>query len=176
MKRSSHFQSLSRDARRIVIKHNSLWISTFNGLLIAREVNYLSDPNFVMSFSRMGGSNSLEKIIRIIGGVYHTETILKIMIFIVAFLSNGSIVTHKSLYDIETRPVEIDLICIQDIYVTVLWKYLIYRYGFVEAVHHYSSLIKIILDLFRIHEEMNRIEVYEKIIDTTVKQIEELLT
>jgi len=44
---------------------------------------------------------------------------------------------------------------IQNAYVTLLWKYLLYRHGYMESVRIYSNLIYAYLHMLRVGIEIN---------------------
>ncbi|CAF4084464.1 unnamed protein product, partial [Adineta steineri] len=54
---------------------------------------------------------------------------------------------HSTKYINISIPEAIHLIRIQNIFVTMLWKYLTYQYGYMGAVKHFDHLIKNYLDL-----------------------------
>jgi hypothetical protein len=43
----------------------------------------------------------------------------------------------------------------QNVYVEILWKYMIYRYGFSESVKRFSVLIKLLLDMLQLASDIN---------------------
>jgi hypothetical protein len=49
----------------------------------------------------------------------------------------------------------IPCINIQNAYVTLLWKYLLFRHGYMESVRIYSNLIQVYLHMLRIGIEIN---------------------
>ena len=145
IKRSPHFQSLSLDARRTSIARNTCCLSLIQSILLSFQVDYLNDSRFSLSLIRMYGSDVFENVMRIHQRIDQNETIQKLMFFISAFYSNSSIVTFNSSSYISSTTVSIDLVRMQDIYVTVLWKYLLYQYGFEEAVHRICCLMRTIV-------------------------------
>lgn len=64
---------------------------------------------------------------------------------------------------------------IQNIYVTLFWKYLVYLYGFDEAVIRFSSLVKRILNLLNMAEIIFNNVAHNQIIDTVVTETERCL-
>lgn len=61
-------------------------------------------------------------------------------------------------------------------YVNVLWKYMIYQYGFNKAVRCFDSLMKNILDILHIMENLANIKEHNQMINTLVKEAEYSLT
>ncbi len=102
-------------------------------------------------------------------------TLMKIMLVIIAFSSNYSIVIFNNIQNIKIKSNPINLIHIQDIIVTLLWKYLIYLYGHTEAILRYSSLIKTVLDILYELEELSNTEIFHQILSMIITQTEQLL-
>jgi hypothetical protein len=69
----------------------------------------------------------------------------------------------------------IDLIRIQNIYITMLWKYYLYLYQFKEAVIRFSHFVKIILDLIHILELQPKNDAHDLMIETIVTETERVL-
>ena len=47
-----------------------------------------------------------------------------------------------------------ELLGMQDVYVTMLWKYMVYLYGYNQAAVRFSSMIKSVIDMFHRVEEL----------------------
>ena len=173
--KSSNLQLLTGNVRQLLFLRNSFWIMLFKSFLVSRQFNYLTNPNFVLSFRGIYGSNFLEKVDNVFKQMDSDEVIHKMMIFIMIFSSNSCIVTFNPSDHIGLMAVVSDVVCIQDIYVTVLWKYLIHQYGFREAVLRYSSFIKLLINGYWMLETMGNSEMYEQILHRTAKQMESSL-
>ena len=158
------------NVRQLLFLRNSFWIMLFKSFLVSRQFNYLTNPNFVLSFSGIYGSNFLEKVDNVF-----KQMDSDMMIFIIIFSSNSCIVTFNPSDHIGLMAVVSDVVRIQDIYVTVLWKYLIHQYGFREAVLRYSSLIKTLMNGYWMLETMSNSEIYEQILHRTAKQMKSSL-
>ncbi|CAF2147541.1 unnamed protein product, partial [Rotaria magnacalcarata] len=64
----------------------------------------------------------------------------------------------------------------RDILVTMLWKYLIYQYGFNDAILRFLPLIKSILDLIENMEKLASVRKYWSMIGNVVEQTARSLT
>lgn len=170
--KSSYFRSLADNVRQLLFRRNSFWMMFFKSVLVSRQFNYLIDPNFALSFAGIYGSKFLEKVDHLFKQMDSDETIHKIMIFIIILSTNTSIVTFNPSHHIESTVVLSYVVRIQDIYVTVLWKYLINQYGFRQAVLRYSSLIKTLINGYWMFEIMGNSEMYEQILMKTVTKME----
>lgn len=160
------------DARRTSIKRNTFWMSVFQGLLLSREIDFLSDPRYILSVTGIFGSDFFQDMVNLFKRMDHNEIIKKMMLLVSSFFSNSSLVTFDPSDDIATS---IDLVRIQDIYVTVLWKYLLYQHGFTEAVRLYSSVITTILHGYRILDRLNDLKFHNEVYNRAVNQMEHSL-
>jgi hypothetical protein len=97
------------------------------------------------------------------------------MLLIVAFSSNCSIVTPHYTENVASISSSTSLINIQNILVTMFWKYLIYEYGFVGAVQCFTSFIKYILGILQGTNEKTNLK-HEQMIDTIVEETTRSLT
>lgn len=165
MRRSSDFQSLAIDSRRTIIQRNTIDICLVYSLLLRAETNIFEDLNLTMY---LYGSEIWKQIICLFTRVEHDSTVIKIMVFVLMFASNSSTsyILQTNAYDQSTTDNQI--VQIQNIFITVLWKYLIYQYGYFQAIIRYSSLIKILLDFSSIIEQ---IQTCEKLVQTFLNEI-----
>lgn len=174
--RSPHFQALAPVARRALIKRNVFWAFLFQNFLLSRQINHLADPKLTLSVVQTFGSHFFQQISQLFHEMDPNETIHKVMFFVSAFFSNGSLITFNGLDDdVLSTTVSIDLIRIQDIYVSMLWKYLVYRYGFAEAVRRYLSLISTILSGYEILKRLDGSKSYDEAYNMVVKQMQSSL-
>lgn len=175
LKQCPDFHTLPMDARRMMIKNNIYFTSALNSIYIGREIDLGSNSDFEMSFNALYGPDYFTKCSLIPKRLDPNSTLIKIMLFIILFSSNYSIVTHEHSSGTQNILNSIILIKFQDLFADLLWKYLIYQYGFRETVLRYSSLIKTVLDNLYIVEEFAECEVYQQMLDMIVLQTDRLL-
>jgi hypothetical protein len=154
IKRSRLFHSLKIDSRRALIQHNIYLTSCLNAVFISVEVDLWSNMDFGMSYNQLFGSDYFTKFAGEPKRMDPNGTLFKIVIFIIVFSSNYSIVTFDKRQNIRYMSNSIDLIHIQDIFITLLWKYLIYLYEYTEAIIRYCSLVKTVLDILHELEDL----------------------
>ncbi len=175
IERLSYFQSLPMNARRALIKHNLPAVGSIHGIFATHEINAFSEPAYVAACYELFGSTFVNKIMSICKRLESNLTFVKLMIFTLYFSSNCSVVTFDNNEDIRIISNPINFIQIQDIYVTILWKYMIYQCGFIETVRHYSGLIKTSLDILQIDENLYNVRKHQQIISAVIKDIEHSL-
>ena len=158
VRRSPHFCYLSRHAYQALVLHNLFFTSGLSGSLVARETNAFADLTCVCATNEVFGSDFMIKCARDNEQLVTNGNVIKIMLFVLIFSSNCSIVMYNDLEDFDSISSSLELVHIQDIYTIMLWKYLVYLYGEDGAVIHFSLLIKsVLLMLTRTTEITNMI-------------------
>jgi len=143
------FYDLSIDARRTVIQHNSKLIGTYNSMFIVRETNALDNSAYFLGCCNIYGQENLNLFKKFISQLEQNGIIFKLMLIVVAFAGNCSIVVPDYSDNFSTIENTISLNRIQDILVTMLWKYLNYQYGFLGAIKCFNSFIRFILNMIQ---------------------------
>lgn len=165
-----HFQRSSFFARQILIKNNFEGIGILHGLFGLHEIDAFNDPVFLSTCHELYGSVYLTRMLSLCNRLQSDLVFVKTLIFVLIFSTNFSIVNFNNEQDIRIILNPIELIQIQNIYINILWKYMIYQYGFNKAVQCLNSLIKNILDILYIMEDLNNIKKHNQMINNIVKQ------
>ena len=103
------------------------------------------------------------------------------MLFVLIFSSNCSIVFYtgdgggdgggaESVDGIGSAKRE--LVRMQDMYVTMLWKYMVYLYGYNQAALRFSSMIKSVIDMFHRVEELPANPAQNKVMTRCVREMD----
>jgi hypothetical protein len=175
IERSPDLNSLPLEARRALTKHNLNTTGASNGLFICRELDMLKNPCFWNPCIVSYGLEFMQMCVRNSARCDPNGNLIKTMLFVMTFSSSCSIVTFNSEEPLTTMTSSIDLIRIQNVYITMLWKYLLYLYGFKEAVIRYSYIIKYILDVIHMLELMPENEQHDLMIETIATETERAL-
>ena len=132
---------------------------TFNAMIAAIEGNVYDSVDHISVCNEIYGEEYVAESYRVLQRLEPNRTLLKIMLMILLFASNSSIVIyHHSIYaQIYDQSVAqtVYLLQIQDIFVTMIWKYMIYQYGFMEAVKRFSLVVKNFLDTLKRMDDNN---------------------
>jgi hypothetical protein len=172
---SMPFCPLSIDAQRTRSKHNLDSTGALHGIFICQELDLFRNETFYNAASLYYGSDFLHTCTRNAQRCEQNGALMKIFLFIMTYSSNSSIVTlnlHEPISDIRNS---LALIHLQDIYVTILWKYLVYLYGYEQAVSRMCSLVKNILDILHMLETMPVNEKHQQMVETIAEETEKLL-
>jgi hypothetical protein len=173
--RSLHLHSLPIDARRALIKHNMHIAGSLNQLFLFRELNVYKNPTILNALTVLYGHDVVRTCGRNIDECDPNGNLIKMLIFILVFSSNCSLVTYDDQEDIRTMSSSIHRIEIQNVYITAFWKYLVHLYGFEEAVVRFSSLMKLILNMLHIAEVIFSNGTHNQTVDAIVTQTERSL-
>jgi hypothetical protein len=152
---SSHFHASSADIRRIIIQ-NDYYTATCNEIY---GVDYVQ--NGYQFMSKMEPNRIL----------------LKILLMILAFSTNCSLVTYDHSINFINISLNntLHLIHIQNIFITMLWKYLVYQYGHRDAIKRLVRLVKNYLDVLnQMHDNIS--QQHWKMVDNIVERTTYSLT
>lgn len=173
---SPHLRYLSSHALRALISHNLYFTGGLNGYFVAHELDAFNNMTCINSSILLLGEEYMKGCARDNERLLPNGTLYKLMLFVLIFSSSCTIVMFNNEEDCNTMSSTIELVRIQNIYVTVLWKYLVYIYGYNGAAIQFSSLVKNILDMFSRSEGMFQNLTVNVLIDTIVTQTERSLT
>lgn len=171
LKESPCFENLSTVNRHWIVENNFYFSASFNALLVGREVDLWHNDQFGMIYNLLFGENYFEHCAPVPRRLDSNSTLAKIMLFVILFSSNYSIVAFRSSIKIETIRNPIEIIRIQDVLTEILWKYLIYQYDYRQAVKRYSLLIKSLLDNMSKLEDHIRTEIFYEMLDKIILEI-----
>jgi len=175
IERSLHLQSLSNDARRALIKHNMHITGSLNTHFIFRELDLYNNLIIMNASTALYNSDVMTLFVRNSNACDPNGVLIKIFIFVLIFSINCSIVTFDDQEDLRTMSSSINLIEIQNIYVTAFWKYLVYLCGFDGAVIRFSSMIKHVLNILYMAEIALNNATHNQMVDALIAQTERSL-
>lgn len=170
------YHSLPLDVRQTLIKRNFTPIGSFNAFFLAKEINIFENESYSKFIDNIYGYGYSNGVIKASRNLQQNGTLIKVILVIMAFLSNCSIVSVDNSENIQMVINLKMLVEIQDILVTMLWKYLIYQYGFNEAILRFLSLIKSILDLIQRMEKLASVRKHSSMVGKIVEQTTRSLT
>jgi hypothetical protein len=117
-------------------------------MIAADDANVFDNEAHQHMCDEIYGVDYMKEIYRLINKLEPNRVLLKVLLIILAFSTNCSIVTYdRSIKLINLSAIDsFYLRGIQDIFVTMLWKYLVYQYGYEGAVRHFDHIVKNYLD------------------------------
>ena len=144
------FQILTTDEQRSLFDRNLNGVSSFGTNLFFRDSNLFDNAQFCTSLITLNGREAVHEIQHCIDHLDTDSTLLKLILLVIIFSSNSFIVhVDQNMHKDSLLYGTFRLLGSQNVYVEVLWKYMIYRYGYYETVMRFSRIIKCIVEKIR---------------------------
>ena len=141
------FQILTANEQESLFRRNLKSLICLNSTYIRRESGLSSNDQFNQMLIRLHGGEMVWCQARLERQLDQDPILVKLILVVATFSSNLFITEADDNFHQDALRLGIfRLFGSQNIYVQLLWKYLIYRYDFRGAVLRYSQLIKQILD------------------------------
>ena len=138
-------------------------------MFIIRETDALDHPAFLTGCNTIYGRKTMESFQKFTSQLEQNGTFVKLMLLILAFSTNSSVVGLDCLTDIKSISNSISIVHVQNIFLTMFWKYLVYQYGFVVAVRWFNSFVKFLLDVIQcMYEQANK--QHNDMVDTLIEE------
>ena len=174
VKRTDLFRQCPAGIRRVIIQNNTAGVGSFTATLAAIEANVYDSEAHIHVCNEIYGPEYVAESYRVMQRFDSNRTLVKMMVLVLAFGSNSSIVTFNCLPVNSSVLHSIYLIRIQDLLITVLWKYLVHQYGWSGAVKHFNILVKNFLDTLTRMEE-NQSQAHWQMVDNIVNHMNHTL-
>ncbi|CAF4167469.1 unnamed protein product [Adineta steineri] len=147
---SPDFRVLTVSEQTSLFERNLPGVVTFYSTLFFRHTGILRIPEYLNAFITIYGSDIMLSLRHTIEQLDPDPTLIKIILIILAFSSNCLIVnTNKTMERDSLLDGTFRLLGSQDVYVELLWKYLISKYGYDESVLRFARLIQIFLCIIK---------------------------
>lgn len=171
IERSPWFFNLPHETRRTIIQNNLSGTGSFNAVLATIEANLFGEEIYMNNCKEIYGKDYVDENFRLISKFESNRTLMKIFLMILTFSNNCSIISYEQAF--QWTPLSnfhsYHLNQIQNMFVTMLWKYLVYQYGHAGAVRCFVRVVKNYLDLLlRVHA--NHSAQHWQMVDTIVEK------
>lgn len=130
-----------------LMKYNFHTIGCLHGLFIGRETYLLHNRAHALNFNILYTEKLMLITNRLIYQLEQNDILFKLFLVILIFSTRLSIVSYENIQGIQTENFNYQRKQYENIFVDLLWKYMLYRYDYQECVYRFSMMIKIILDL-----------------------------
>ncbi|CAF3595771.1 unnamed protein product [Rotaria sp. Silwood1] len=144
----NEFQMFTIAEQKCIYQRNFHSTSSLMGQLILRESGIIENETYLSAFASLYNIETLIQAASIMTRLDYDSTLVKIFLVIISFSSNCFMIDiSTNIYgDYILRKTK-QLFFYQNQYVELLWKYMIFRYGYKEATFRFAGLIKQIIDL-----------------------------
>jgi hypothetical protein len=171
------FQILTVNEQWSLFERNLHGISGLCSSLVFRDTNFFENSECYQSYAVVYGSHVMKQSHRLIKQLDRNSTLLKLILITIAFSPNCFIVdVHENMNNDSLVHGAFRLLGSQNVFVELLWKYMLYRYGYHEAVLRFTGLIKHVLDMIRHAASIYMSnEVHHDFVDDVVDKTKETL-
>ncbi|CAF1213861.1 unnamed protein product [Adineta steineri] len=143
---SPDFRVLTLSEQTSLFERNLHGVVAFYSTLFFRHTGILRIPEYFNAFITIYGSDIMLSLRHTVEQLDPDPTLIKIILMILAFSSNCLIVnTNKTMERDSLLDGTFRLLGSQNVYVELLWKYLISKYGYDESPLRCARLIQIFL-------------------------------
>jgi len=171
------FQVLSLNEQRSLFKRNLHGISSFCSHISFRDTNFFENSNCYDGFRRFYSSEVMKLVKNLLNQLDLDSMLLKLMILVISFSSNCFIVNiHENIHDDSLLFGTFRLFGSQNVYVELLWKYMLHQYSYNETVLRFAGLVKQVLNMIRQSSNIyTNNDIHHDFIDKAVETTNETL-
>jgi len=169
-----YYYLLPISTRKELFVHNSETFGMFNSMFVIRETHAMDYTAFRTGADSIYTPNGVDYFNNIISQLDSNSVLVRAMLSILAFSPNSGTVYFDKSIDLNIEFDSILIFNIESIFVTMLWKYLLYQYGLVDAVRWFNHFIKYLVNLIRFVYEQ-RSSQHTAMLDTVIEDTTRLL-
>jgi hypothetical protein len=171
------FQVLTINEQQSLFERNLHGIGSFYSNLIYRETGLFDNEKLYQTYIAAYGLETMKQSSRLVHRSSLDSTLFKLILIILAFSPNCFIVdVHENIQNDSLIFGTFRLYGSQNVYIELLWKYMLYRYGFMEAVRHLNNLVKHILDMIELAGNVYKNhQLHHDFVDEVVEKTKEQL-
>ncbi|CAF1092494.1 unnamed protein product [Adineta ricciae] len=172
------FQVLCTDEQKSLLQRNLHGIGCYYSNLLYRDSEIFDNSACCLSFRLAYGLSAIEKSKVLVKCLDIDSTLFQLLLIIIAFSSNCFIVDFDSPNNLHDSFLfgTFRLFGSQNIYVELLWKYMMYRYGYNATIIRFSKLIGHVINMLRyIAEVYLTHSVHRTFVDGVVEETKDIL-
>jgi hypothetical protein len=147
---SPDFRILTFNEQTSLFDRNLHGVTGFYATLFFRNTNLLQNDRYMDAFINIYGPDIMLLAKKVNERLDPDATLNKLVLIIFAFSSSCLIINkHDTIERDSLLYGTFRLLGSQNVYVELLWKYMIYRYGYNESALRFSRLIQILLCILK---------------------------
>ncbi len=174
LEKNGDYLHLCSEDRLILLRHTVKHTSYFGGTFVLHQVHLFNNPLFYKTAEILFGSHPLQRTKCLIDSFDSDVTFIILIVAVLAFSTTNYTVYRNTaainLINMKT------VLHIQDTYIELAWRYMVYKYNYLQAIKRFSHLLRCLFHTNDIIVEVNRVEECNNIIDSVVKQTEQILS
>ena len=166
------YLSLCSQDRSILLRNTVKHTGCIGGTLVLHQAHLFDNPFFYKSYEVIFGTEVMLTMKPVIDTLDSDIIFMKLILTIIAF-STTSYTIYTNMAPINFTDLK-TIIHIQDTYIEVTWRYLVYKYSYEQAVKRFCNLLRFLFNINVTVVTVDKIPNYSNMIDTVVEQIEQL--
>lgn len=171
--KNSDFLSLCAHDQSILLEHSIRHTAGLGGLFIFYKAELMDCRMFFDNITTLYEQKALHNCLRCMRLLAFDFVFVKLCLVILILIP----IDHT--YYADTKPIYLNdgktIFHIQNLYIELTWRYLLYRYGHRQAVLAFSNLIRTFFALDKSIAGATEVQEYNSMIETLVQQTEETL-
>jgi hypothetical protein len=174
---SPDFRILTFNEQTSLFDRNLHGVTGFYATLFFRYTNLLQNDRYMDAFINIYGPDIMLLAKKVNERLDPDATLIKLVLIIFAFSSDCLIINkHDNIERDSLLYGTFRLLGSQNVYVELLWKYMIYRYGYNDSILRFSRLIQMFLlqltNMAIVHENN---EVHQKMVADVIEKTKQSL-
>ncbi|UJR20450.1 hypothetical protein I4U23_023579 [Adineta vaga] len=173
-KNNKDFLSLPFEDRTILLHSTTAYTASVSSNFIFYKIGLMHSPAYYTSLEIITHSSLIPTAKRIATRLDFDMIVIKLMLAILSFSTiNYTVYTNTppmNLSDIK------QMLYIQNTYIELTWKYLLYKYSYEQTVRCFSDMIRCVFAINQAMIEIERIKWFTDMIDSFVQRTEDILT
>ncbi|CAF1591799.1 unnamed protein product [Adineta ricciae] len=168
---SADYKILTSAEQCSLLKRNLNGLFIFCAEVVCRDLKMLEHPVWFNTLTYSLGSGMVARKRYLNKKLEHDNTLIKLMLIVLAFSSNCCMLDERDgVFQDHLLIGTFRLFGSQNVFVEILWKYMLYRYGYRETVRRFSGLVKQTLDLISLVVNMYRSDrMHQYFLDEAIK-------
>ncbi len=166
------FASLSSDDRSIVLHGAVDNLSCLGGGFLLRESGLITYLPFLQGLEQAYGTIPYNLTLTVISLLDQDINLVKLTLALFAFCTSTSTIFNEnsSLIYIKNHQ---NILHIQNVYAELIWKYLLYKYRFDQAIRRFTHLVKCLIASVTVKTYLQTIQEHTSSVSSLVQKIEE---
>lgn len=149
------FRIMTDGEQQSLIERNVQGLWSFHSCILFHQSQLFNEKENENAILPLYGYANVQQTKRITRQLDSDWTLLKLMLMIFVFSSNlFTVMETKNFSDDRLLLGTFRIFGSQNVYLTIMWQYMIYRYGFVDTVKRFDALVKTLLDMIRLASDI----------------------
>ena len=172
------FRILTIDEQTSLFDRNLHGVVGFYFILFSRQTNIFQNIQYTEAFTSIYGSDIMLLVKDAYDQLDPDFTLVKLILIVLTFSSQCFIVDNsEDIADDRLLHGAFRLLGSQNVYLELLWKYMIHQYGYSQSITRLSRLIKTCLCVLRTSATIYMTNsAHQTMVDTIIEKIKQSLT